>query len=196
MDRLLEHRNRALSPTDIFRIAQKTCNVLKYPDLKKFKNINDLFKKSSTLYHDLMPEYPFDKNTCIILYMSKPNFGHWCTINKYDDHYDFLDPYGTIIDDQLDFINPKFRKESDQDKAYLCKLLSKTKKPVHYNDYQLQELDGETATCGRYAALFLKYNEVPVEEFVEEFRSASRRFPSEEIDNIVTAMTTHFADYI
>lgn len=175
---------KALSPNDIFNIAKKTCNVLKYPDLEKFDNIDQIFEEGSSLYQYLKPEYPFSENTCILLYMSKPNFGHWCTINKYDDHYDFLDPYGTVIDDQLDYINKDFRKKSNQEEAHLCKLLKNTDKDVHYNDKRLQKMDGKTSTCGRYAALFLKYNDIPVEKFVKMLKS-----PKIDIDDLVTAMT-------
>jgi len=191
-----EERNKALSPIDIFNIAGKTCNVLKYPDLKEFENIEELFLEGSSLYKYLAPQYDFDDNTCIILYMSKPFFGHWCSISRIPEKngikYQFLDPYGTIIDDQLDYINEKFRKESDQDQAYLCQLLLKAMEEenadVHYNDKQLQKLDGKTSTCGRYAALFLKYNQVPVEKFSEILAKSSKENKIE-VDDLVTMMT-------
>jgi len=188
MSFIKEEKKKALSPSDIFDIAKKTCSVLKYPDLSNFKNIDEIFEEGSSLYQQLKPDYPFDDNTCILLYMSKPNFGHWCTINRYKTHYDFLDPYGTIIDDQLDHINPDFREESNQERAHLCRLLTKTKKPVHYNDTQLQILDGSTSTCGRYAALFLKFNQVPVERFAQLLIKGAQKGKMT-VDDLVTVMS-------
>ncbi len=195
-EKLSQERNKALSPVDIFRIAEKTCNVLKYPDLKDFEDIDQLFEEGSSLYKYLTPEYDFDNNTCILLYMSHPNFGHWCSISRIPENgrvkYQFLDPYGTIIDDQLEYIKKEFREESDQDKAYLCKLLLKAidedKADVHYNEKRMQKLDGKTSTCGRYAALFLKYNQVPVEDFAKILMKASKKHKIE-VDDLVTAMT-------
>jgi hypothetical protein len=200
MNKFKKEKGKALSTTDIFDIARKTCNVLKYPDLQQFDSIDDLFEESSSDYQLLRPQYDFDDNTCILLYMSRPNFGHWCSITRKPDNahdvpsrrggtrLDFLDPYGTIIDDQLDFINPKFRHESSQDQAYLCKLLSDFDGEVHYNNIPLQKLDGKTSTCGRYAALFLKYNQIPVEKFANSLKKASikHKIP---VDDIVAMMT-------
>ena len=198
-----KEKQKALSTSDIFDIAKKTCNVLKYPDLQYFDTIDELFQESSSNYQLLRPQYEFDDNTCILLYMSKPNFGHWCSITRKSGdaarsslqrvngasvRLDFLDPYGTIIDDQLDFISPSFKEESSQDKAYLCKLLSKCDNDVHYNDIQLQKLDGKSSTCGRYAALFLKYNQIPVERFAKLLKKASVKY-SISVDDLVTAMT-------
>lgn len=203
MKRFEKEKRKALSTADIFDIAKMTCNVLKYPDLKYMNNLNDLFEESSSDYRLLRPQYDFDHNTCILLYMSRPNFGHWCSITRKSGnarHFsereslrtayriDFLDPYGTIIDDQLDHINQDFRDESDQNKAYLCKLLSNFNGDVHYNSIQLQKLDGKSSTCGRYAALFLKYNQIPVERFAELLKKASKK-SNISVDDLVTAMT-------
>ena len=195
MKRFEKEKRKALSTADIFDIAKMTCNVLKYPDLKYMNDLNDLFEESSSDYRLLRPQYDFDYNTCILLYMSRPNFGHWCSITRKVDldagtrlRIDFLDPYGTIIDDQLDHINQNFRDESDQNKAYLCKLLSNFNGDVHYNSIQLQKLDGKSSTCGRYAALFLKYNQIPVERFAELLKKASKK-SNISVDDLVTAMT-------
>ncbi len=195
MKRFNKEKQKALSTADIFDIAKMTCNVLKYPDLKYMNDLNDLFEESSSDYRLLRPQYDFDYNTCILLYMSRPNFGHWCSITRKVDldagtrlRIDFLDPYGTIIDDQLDHINQNFRDESDQNKAYLCKLLSNFNGDVHYNSIQLQKLDGKSSTCGRYAALFLKYNQIPVERFSEILKKASKK-NNISVDDLVTAMT-------
>ena len=185
---------KALSPNDIFTIAGKTCNVIKYPDLSEFNSIDDIFQEGNSLYGMIRPDLPFDDDSCIILYMSKPNFGHWCTINRYRNkkgdlrRIDFLDSYGDMIDDQLEFINKDFRGISNQLTAHLCGLLSKEKVPIHYNNIQLQALQGGISTCGRYAALFLKFNNLTVEKFANSLLAASEKYKIP-IDQLVTLMT-------
>lgn len=189
----IPQKYEALSPSDIFNIAKKTCNILKYPDLSRLETIDDIFHEGSSLYNTIRPDLPFDNNTCILLYMTRPNFGHWCTLTRRIENdevveYDFLDPYGDVIDDQLEFINKKFRKESNQQRAHLCRLLSTTDIPVHYNDKQLQKLDGKIATCGRYAAIFLKFNQIPVELLANTLIRYSKKY-NIDIDDLVTLMT-------
>jgi hypothetical protein len=184
---------KALTPNDIFNSAGKTCNVLTYPELSKFKKVDDIFKYGNSLYGLLKPNLPFDDNSCILLYMSKPNFGHWCIINRHQKkgkttRIDFLDSYGNMIDDQLDFINDDFREDSNQLKAHLSRLLSNAKVPVHFNDVQMQVLDGKISTCGRYVSLFLKHNDLTVEDFVNTLTKSSDIFKIP-IDELVTFLT-------
>lgn len=185
---------KALTPNEIFSIAGKTCNVIKYPDLSEFNSIDEIFEEGNSLYGLMRKDLPFDEDSCIILYMSKPNFGHWCTVNRYRDkngntkRIDFLDSYGDMIDDQLDYINNKFRGQSNQLTAHLCKLLDKADVPVHFNNVQLQVFGGNISTCGRYAALFLKHNNMKVENFTNSLLAASEKYKIP-IDRLVTLMT-------
>lgn len=160
-----------LSVLDIFSIAKKRCNMFQYPQLSEFSDISDIFLKKNCLINygldndPLYRDLPFTSNSCILLYKTSDSYGHWCIINKNKNRYDFLDSYGEIIDDQLEHIDPKYRKSSNQAKMYLTELLSKSPYKIHYNSDMLQGAGKNIATCGRYCALFLKFNKCTVEQF-------------------------------
>lgn len=193
MDEVKDEVQRPLSVEEIFNIAKKSCNVIPYSDMFQIINIDDLFERNPLFSID--SEYPFDDNSCIILYLTSNNYGHWCILNRNEDRYDFLDSYGELLDDQLNHINEKYRNTSHQDENYLTTLLYESinnklggNKEVHYNDIRLQMLNDKIATCGRYVALFLKYNYMPVEEFAETLaeKSEENGIP---LDMLVTLMT-------
>ena len=185
---------KPLSVIDIFEIAQKTCNIFPYSDLVKLDTVDDLFYPE---VYDFKLDLPFDSNSCIILYLTKDSYGHWCILNRRLDKnnnykYAFLDSYGELIDDQLEHIDIKYRKKSDQDERYLTDLLYNAVKnnndEVNYNNIQLQVLDNKIATCGRYVALFLKYNKLSVEKFVSILENSSNKY-NIPMDMLVTIIT-------
>src|ERR1700752_4623163 len=92
----------ALSNHDIMSLLHDKVNIVLYPDLHKYQNIDQLLD-------------PYD--CCIILYeaKSKPSpYGHWCALIKRDNMIEFFNPYGGLPDASLNLINPVFRVESYQ----------------------------------------------------------------------------------
>ncbi len=196
MDNIKVNQFKSTTPLDLFKFTNKTFNVITYPEFKKIKSIDELFNKPNSKF-ELYPQvietsriYPFDPDSAVILYLSQPNSGHWTAIKRYKNRYDFLDSYGEILDDQLNYIDPKFKKQSNQTRNILTKLLyDKTKNnntQVHYNNQQLQKLDN-SATCGRYAALFIRSN-LKVEQFVNTIKKLSKYFNMTP-DELVTYIT-------
>lgn len=179
---------KAKSPRDIFRIANKTCNVVTYDKIKNLKNINDLFKVKNSVTRNFDMNLPHVNNCCIILYMTKPNFGHYCMVNKNRHGINFLDSYGEMPDDQLNYIKDEFKIVSNQEKNYLTKLLAESDLPVRYNDLDMQIMDGKIATCGLYCALYLKYNNLSIEQFCDILRKNSLK-KDIDIDRIVAAIS-------
>lgn len=183
---------KPLSTEEIFQIAGKKCNVFRYSDLKNIEHIDELFEYNSEQTLDL--DLPFDCNSCVIIYLTKDYFGHWCILNRIGKKnmiYSFLDSYGEMLDDQLVHINPKYRKLSGQNSRFLSKILHKAANngdQVRYNDVQLQVLSDKISTCGRYVALFLKYNKLTVEEFVKTLEKAVKKYKIP-IDTLVTLLT-------
>jgi frataxin-like iron-binding protein CyaY len=163
------------SPKDLFNIAGKRCNVFEYPEIKDFDDIEDLFEAGNSDIESLSDlELPFDKKSAIILYKSSPNFGHWTIIKKVGGAYHFLDSYGDVIDDELKHSDKSFNKLIGQDRNYLSKLLLGSGKDVYYNHNPLQKLDEDIATCGLYCALFLKYNNLKVDDFAKMIKKLSK----------------------
>lgn len=191
MDRLDFEVSKPLGIEDIFNIAKKSCNVLPYSQIHTIDNIDYLFDYNPMLTPP--SNHPYDPNSCLILYLTATNYGHWCVLNRLKNTYQFLDSYGEIFDDQLQHVNETFRKSSDQNERYLTELFhdkvnKKSRTEFHYNDKQLQNLSDEIATCGRYAALFLKFNDMTVEDFVDTINNLSE-IHNIDPDHLVTLLS-------
>ncbi len=196
---------KSLTASEIFEIAGKCCNVFTYPEFKYFINSPiklDIFKKNNNLNLSWETELaekkglPFDNNFIVIIYLSKPNYGHWCGLKrikiKGGYSYNFLDSYGIIPDDQLDLINVKFRKKSDQIRRwlteYLYKYLGKNDE-FRYNDKMMQKVGPKIATCGRYIAAYLFFNNMFVEDFIKFLESLTFK-TGLDFDHVITYLTT------
>lgn len=186
--------SRPLSVDEIFSISGKSCNVFPYADLKYINNIDELFDYDP--FHIIGTEYPHDENSCIIIFLTKDYFGHWCILNRLLKNkkyiYSFLDSYGEMIDDQLNHIDEKYKKLSGQSSNFLSDILYNAIKnnddQVRYNNIKMQVLSDKISTCGRYAALFLKYNDMIIEEFVKTLEKAVDKYKIP-IDLLVTMLT-------
>lgn len=174
MDEVRKLLNKSTSPEDIFRIAGKKCNVYTYPEITKFRSIDELFKKGrSEIVNNSKSKLPFDCSCCIILYMSGPNYGHWTILTKNDYGINFLDSYGDVIDGQLIHVDQTI---PGQNKKHLLKLLTRCKHKIYYNDLKLQKMSQNIATCGRYCALYLKYDYMNVDDFVKLIKNKSEEY--------------------
>lgn len=172
--------DRYLTPADIMKIAGRPFNVVKFGDLCHYKDLDDLFQVNSMG----MQYQPVDD--VLILYEMKKNSGHWCTLKRimpkgHSEYYSyhFLDPYGEIIDSQRKHINKDFRVQSGQGTPLILRKLNDQMhgegrsgvSSIHYNDKKLQ---GPTSsTCGRYAGLFIRFNE-PVEKFAKRLQAFAK----------------------
>jgi len=107
-------------------------------------------------YNTIDELMPRDKESIFIIYESKPNYGHWCLISKYDPNvYEYFDSYGGNIDAPIKWVNSQKQKALDL-KPYLTDLLEKTKnKDIIYSskNFQKENANGDIATCGRHCVL-------------------------------------------
>jgi hypothetical protein len=186
MEEIRKLLNKSTTPEDIYRISNKRCNIYTYPELVKFKNIDDMFKRGKSDVEQLCRlDLPFDNKCCVILYMTGPNYGHWTALSKNKYGINFLDSYGDIIDDQLIHVDKNIK---GQDKKMLIKLLLRCKHDIYYNDIKLQELNTNIATCGRYCALYLKYNNMNIDDFVKIIKNKAEEYNMTP-DEIVCALS-------
>lgn len=92
-----------------------------------------------------------NKDRCLfVLYESQPRIGHWTIVfyNEPDSIWEFFDPYGYCIDDQLDF---SFYKDMDHQ---LTKKLIGTGDPQYeINDLQFQKKRSGINTCGKQCCI-------------------------------------------
>lgn len=134
---------------------------------KWIPNVNLLryseFKKS-----DKLPRLPI-----IILYETKPDFGHWVLITKTPEGIEHFDSYGYEPDGEFEFIPEHFKKESNQDYKYLLHILSK-RDDVNYNQYKFQQ-DGDIATCGRWCIFRHMFNTLTTDQFANMVIKTSKQ---------------------
>lgn len=191
MDKIKKCVNQSTSPNDIFRIAGKRCNVFTYPEIRKYKKLLELFRPgNSFIASSADKKLPLDNNACIILYMSGPNYGHWTALvrNKYG--VNFMDSYGGVIDDQLEHVDQTIE---GQDKKYLIQLLKKCKKEIYYNDFQMQTMNTNVKTCGRYCAVYLKNDHMKVDDFVESIKRMAKENDMT-CDEVICALSIQVPD--
>lgn len=158
----------ALSNKDISKMLDGKCNIIVYPALHKYKNLDEI----------LVPY-----GSCVILYENKKQYGHWCCVNKLDQHnVEFFDSYGMMPDDEIKFIPEHFRKISNQDYTHLTALLLQSSYQIHYNDYKLQKHKNDVKTCGRWCVTRCLNKHLTTDEF-------GQLFEGKDGDRIVTIYT-------
>lgn len=151
MNTIKHYENIGLSSTDIMKLAGGHANIVVYGDIHKYRTIDELIN-------------PY--GCCFLLYESEPKWGHWCLVFMRDDGIlEFFDPYGTIIDDQLDDIDKNFREKTNQNYPYLTKLLYECPYQIEYNDYQFQRRSRNIKTCGRWCICRWICKSLTLEEF-------------------------------
>lgn len=170
-----EYKKIALSDTDLMHLLNNKVKILLYPDLVNFNNIDELF-------------YPFD--ACIILFLSKPNFGHWVLLFKrYPNIIEFFNSYGGYPDDSLVYISDEFRKKSGQCKPYLSNLLYKSPYILHYNEHKFQCDDKNINTCGRWVVIRYIFKILSLKKFNKLIKKLSKQLKTDG-DGVVTILTS------
>lgn len=151
MDNIIKKlRKKPFSGDDILTVTDNKTKIITYPELYSFKNIDEVLK-------------PF--GSVVILYETKPSYGHWVCLLKHGNKIEFFDPYGLFIDDQLDFINQNFRKQNKEDYPILSDMLFKSKYNIVYNKGKLQKYSDDISSCGRHVAFRIVMGDVPLNEY-------------------------------
>jgi len=162
--------NIPLSSDQVVEALNGKVNFLTYTELSKYNNIHDALG-------------PYKK--LILLYLTTKNYGHYvCLFINNKGHLHFFDSYGKMPDDQLKFIPEYFRDESDQRMPHLTYLLWKAHNPVYYNEFRLQKMNKNVATCGRWCVARLSNIHLSEKQFANYFLN-KKTSP----DNIVLELT-------
>lgn len=142
------------------------------------------------------------RNECVILYRTNTNYGHWCCLIKNKHGYEFFDPYGLILDDQLEYSEMEkdspeeddFREQFKQDKRYLTKLLSSVRCPVSYNHHKIQKWklsDGlQPSTCGRHVIMRILNKNKSLNRYKVDLDDALEKSKLNNYDELVTQLIT------
>lgn len=151
-----QHKNLALSDSDLLDLMKNQANVVTYKDIKKYGTIDSLLG-------------PY--NVCFILYEWKPSYGHWTLLSRAGDLLEFFDPYGNFPDSQLALIPEPWKTESGQNVKRLSKLMIECNYDLSYNEYPFQKHHEDTKTCGRWCVVRALLKDLPLEDFKSLFLS-------------------------
>lgn len=165
----------ALSGTDIKTILKDKCNVIEYADLYNINSLEEVMK-----------------NDCVvILYRSSPDSAHWCCVYFNKEGICFFDPYGWIIDSEIDEIrsdNPYYGNMYYPNKQLIKLILKGNYKHINYNNYKLQEMKSNINTCGRHVACRLLYKTDTLEEYVDRLSGMKGSNFDEKVLNITNKL--------
>lgn len=164
--------NSALSGQDILDLTNNETNIMTYPDLQKYKNIDEVLGKHGA---------------CVILYLTKSqNFGHWvCIIKQPNNTLEFFDSYGLPTDSELGFVSKEKRNYLNQNMPYLSKLLYNSKYNVIYNDRKIQKYAKDISTCGRHVICRINNRDIDIDDYCKILKSFKPHTP----DYIVYLLT-------
>jgi hypothetical protein len=146
----------ALNGNDIMRILNGNTNIIEYSDLYNVDRIEDVMVN----------------DTVVILYRSSEDTAHWCClfINQ-DNNPEFFDPYGLVIDSEIDRIkdmNPIYADNYYHNEKRLIELLLKGNyKQIEYNEHKLQQMKNTINDCGRHVAMRLLFKDYSLEDYVK-----------------------------
>ena len=100
----------------------------------------------------------------------------------------FFDPYGTYIDDQLEYINPEYNKLIGQGYPFLSNLLGYSNFNIHYNPHKLQKFNN-SQVCGRYCGAFARFFDEfeNMDDFGKEFKKYEKK--GYDLDKVIIALT-------
>ena len=171
MKNILPHR--ALTPQEVQQIAGKQIRVVRYTDLKNYKSIEDLFGRIKCV---------------LILYQKTNNSGHWACLINQPKKVVFYDSYALEPDDQLQFTGIKTRKDLGIDLPYITYLLYYSKKPIDYNDEQMQVFNDNIETCGYWCGARMRYSNLTSDGFINMIK----HIPLKERDNAIIRFSNQY----
>jgi hypothetical protein len=164
----------ALSNTDIMHLLDHKANIVLYPNLHKYKNIDQV----------LGPH-----EATVILFEFKPEYGHWVCIWKLDKQtLSFFNSYGGYPDDSLLYIDGSFRDKSNQEYPYLSELFVNSPYKLTYNEFEFQKHKKDIKTCGRHCVVRLYCRNLDDKEYYD-FIEAYKRELGVTADELVTLLT-------
>lgn len=146
--------NYPLTNSDINFLLKGRVNIVTYPEVSKFRNIDELLGKYKA---------------AVILYLTSPNFGHWTGLFLNKEGLHFIDSYGGLPDETLEHIGAVTNKSLKQDFTYLIALMVKSPYDLYYNDHKLQKKEGNIATCGRHVVNRILHKQLTDDQYFNKF---------------------------
>jgi hypothetical protein len=160
---------------DILKILNNKTNLIEYSTLYNINNLDDIFINGS----------------CVILYRASPTNAHWCCVFLNKDGLNFFDPYGVILDNEINEItkiNPLYsNKYYNGGEKKLLKLFMNSKyNYLNYNEYKMQEMKQNINSCGRHVCCRLLFKDLSLDEYIKTLYKYTK---NNYLDDIVLKIT-------
>jgi hypothetical protein len=173
-----EYEKVALSDDQLKRVLAGRFRLVMYPDLHKERSLDEVMGPHGA---------------AIILFESRPGYGHWCTIFRApggdQSLVEFFNPYGGYPDDSLEHIAAGFAEKTNQDAPYLSLLMMKSPYRLSYNQYPFQRHGSDIKTCGRHCAARLLLRDLTLDEYKDWITSMAKKTGTD-ADAVVTGVTS------
>ena len=180
MDEIKRMMNYSLYTTDIVKFLKKyniQCKVYTYNQLNKFHDIDKALGKDKCF---------------VLLYMSRPNYGHYITVFKRDkDNIEVYDSYKDMKPDyEFKYIPSEYRQQLGETYPHLTQLLYDSGYKVHYNNHKMQQLSNNISTCGRHVIVRLIKRRMNIDEYYRWVKKICKEYRITP-DMLVTIMTSN-----
>lgn len=159
---LTQKQGKSLSGQDILECTNDDIKIMKYSELNKYDNIDDVFG---------------NKNSIALLFETQPAYGHWTLLMRHPGKViEFFDSYGHDSDiDVTKRIKDKlWLHGSGQDTSILSKLILNSDYDYVYNKTPLQNKDSDIATCGRWIIIRHMIKELGLPKFIKLIKSIGK----------------------
>lgn len=177
MNILKKYEDIALSNYDILELLDDKVNIVLYPNLYKYNNIDEV----------LGPH-----GAAILLFEAKPRYGHWVCLMKRENVIEFFNSYGGIRlgfpDESLKHIPENYRKKSNQDIPILSLMLLESPYDLEYNEFNFQKKSSKVKTCGRHTVVRLLLKDLDIYQYKEFLDMLCEEFDLD-YDELVTMLT-------
>jgi hypothetical protein len=153
MDGLGRAKDYPLSDGDIKKILGSDTQIITYPMLKGFKNIDQCFDR---------------KGRCILLFLTtSPTEGHWVCMLRRPNSIEYFDPYGESPEEMKEQLPQSLLSQLDESRPYLSNLMRASGLPVYYNTHSFQKDRANINTCGRHCVVRCLYAPYSVERYLK-----------------------------
>lgn len=165
----------SLSGKDMMEGCGGKSKIVVYPDLYKYKNIDELLEPHGAIF---------------LLYEFEPKYGHWTLIFRQGKTIEHFDSYNYSPDMEFEFIPECFRKVNNMMYPQLTKLLYDSGYDIHYNNFKLQKEGSNIATCGRHCLVRLALKHLNIDEYYKLMKRIKNKL-GYNYDEIVYHLTKH-----
>lgn len=168
-----ELQKKPFSGRNILEATDNKTRIMTYPEIHKYDTIDQILEPH---------------NCCVILYESKPKYGHWVCILKHPNNVlEFFDPYGFSVDEQFKFINEDYRKQSHQSYPLLCRMFLNSPYRIQINKMKIQKYEKDVSSCGRHCAFRIISRDVPLNEYQKMMKKENNY----DADDKITLLTAY-----